>query len=382
MRVQFRRFRFAMAQLGIPLGVVNLSNRLLSRSADPPPEGAIAAADTVHRHPDGRSTWIIVLVAHLESGAVPSLPALEQNLLGLMGDFPLMGSRLQGDWWLPRAAPAISLLPPGSSPLEVAPLQRFELRQEVPLRIATSFERDWLVLCAHHFAFDGLGMVALLRGLLTGEGQGFPDYTSRTVKNRPWTDGVLRLVRPADRIAPSRRRPASDVFASMETDVSGPGITARLAQACGDAARHHNARRGRPLRRLGLSVAVSGTNGESATYRRVDVAPDQDIQDSVARSLADPLVPPEITRLPTGAFLLKPVLSRFSDTLLVSNLGRLELPGVRRVEFYPVARGRSAVAVGAAGLPDARTTLTVRARDLDQQDAARFLEQVAEALRS
>jgi hypothetical protein len=81
-------------------------------------------------------------------------------------------------------------------------------------------------------------------------------------------------------------------------------------------------------------------------------------------------------RLPPGAFLLQPALHRLSDTLLVSNLGRVELPGATEFEAYGVPRGRSAVAIGAVGLPDQPTTITLRARDLSPEDAAHLLDQI------
>jgi len=115
---------------------------------------------------------------------------------------------------------------------------------------------------------------------------------------------------------------------------------------------------------------------DAATYRRIDLSPGQDAETAVVTALADPAVPAEIKGLPPGAFLLRPLLNRFSDTMLVSNLGRLNLESVTRVEFYPVARGRSAVSIGAAGLMDKRVTLTLRARDLDSGDTASLLERI------
>lgn len=137
---------------------------------------------------------------------------------------------------------------------------------------------------------------------------------------------------------------------------------------------------GRRLHRIGISVAVGGVGGEGATYRRVDVSSLEDVEAEVRVALSDPTVPPELKGLPRGAFLLQPLLQRFSDTLLVSNLGRLHLPEVRSLEFYPVARGRSAVAIGAAGLEGGSTTLTVRSKHLSQSDAEALLSRITAAL--
>jgi hypothetical protein len=261
-------------------------------------------------------------------------------------------------------------------PLEIAPIEPFDLENEAPIRVVLAAEGSWLMICAHHFAIDGLGMVSLMRSLLTGErGSVSPDYTVVTAPRRPPTDAVLRLIRPADRIAPSDSTPSRDTFVSASVQLSGPHITARISRACVEAACEHNRTRGLPLRRFGLSLAVRGPEGEGATYRRIDVSPDQDIESAVTGALSDPAVPVEVKGLPPGASVLRPLLKRLSDTILVSNLGRLDLP-VNGAEIYPYARGRSAVAVGAAGIDGQPTILTLRARDLDRGDATSLLQQI------
>ena len=75
--------------------------------------------------------------------------------------------------------------------------------------------------------------------------------------------------------------------------------------------------------------------------------------------------------------LLEPVVDRFSDTILISNLGRHRVPGVDRLDFFPVARGRSAVCFASAAIEDGSTTLTLRARDLSPGDARRLLADAA-----
>jgi hypothetical protein len=65
---------------------------------------------------------------------------------------------------------------------------------------------------------------------------------------------------------------------------------------------------------------------------------------------------------------------------LVSNVGFHDLQGVTRLEFFPVARGRSAVAVGAAGVKSGRAVVTVRARWLSQIDAEGLLADLVDSL--
>ncbi len=324
---------------------------------------------------------MIVLLAHLEPGCGPPPSVLTERLEAAAPDFPLMASRLDGAWWTPSSLPDLSVAEPGATPLDIAPTGSFDLRHEPPLRIVRAADGNWLLLCAHHFGFDGLGMVSLLRSLLTGNRESAPDYRVATSRRRPPTDALTRLVRPADRVAPSATAPRTESFVAAQVPLSGPNVTSRLAHACAEAAVAHNRAHGRPLRRLGLSIAVGGVGGKGATYRRVDVSSRGDVEGAVTRALADPVVPPDINGLPPGAFLLRPLLSRFSDTVLVSNLGRLDLPSVTSVEFYPVARGRSAVSVGAAGLAGRPTTLTLRARDLDPREAASLLERIVSLIR-
>ena len=78
--------------------------------------------------------------------------------------------------------------------------------------------------------------------------------------------------------------------------------------------------------------------------------------------------------------MLQPVAERFSDTILITNLGRHEIGGVSRVEVFPVARGRSAVCIGSCAVVGGETALIARARDLSPADTRRLLERTSELL--
>lgn len=350
-----------------------------SRSQRGAPTDAIAASAPVRRHPDKRTTWIIVLLARTEDGAVPAPNVLLHRTQAAAIDAPLLASRLHGEWWTRSSPPTITVAEPFRA-LESAPLHPFDLRHEPPLRVVMSARRDWLLLAGHHFAFDGLGMVSVLRALLSGESEAAPDYSSLDASVHSMKPTLRRLIRPADPVAASELPPAGDSFSSIGATLIGPSVTASLARASALAVALRNAEAGKPLRRIGISVAVGGVGGQGATYRRVDVSDVDSVESAVKGALADPTVPAELKGLPPGAFLLQPLLQRFSDTLLVSNLGRVDLPSVRRLEFYPVARGRSALAVGAAGLAGGASTLTLRSGTLSQPDAESFLSRVAGAL--
>jgi hypothetical protein len=320
-----------------------------------------------------------VLLVRTEKDAVPPPNTLLERVEAAAMDAPLLASRLHGEWWKRSSAPAVTVAR-SDSPMETAPLQPFDLRREPPLRIVTSARRDWLLLAGHHFAFDGLGMVSVLRALLSGRSEPAPNYAELDATPHSVAPALGRLLRPADPVAPSRPSPDVDSFARTGVTLPGPNVTAGLARACATAVSLHNAQAGRPLRRIGISVAVGGVGGQGATYRRVDVSGVDEVETAVKGALADPTVPAELKGLPPGAFLLRPVLQRFSDTFLVSNLGRLDVPGVRRLEIYPVARGRSAVAIGAAGLVGGETTLTLRCGTLSQPDAESLLANITRAL--
>jgi len=85
---------------------------------------------------------VIVLLAHLEPGAVPALPVLVERLDAAADGFPLLRARLQGTWWVPATGPGVAVVGPGEPPLAAAPLQRFDLEREPPLRVLTSTDGD------------------------------------------------------------------------------------------------------------------------------------------------------------------------------------------------------------------------------------------------
>ena len=243
--------------------------------------------------------------------------------------------------------------------------------------------RDWLLLAGHHFAFDGLGMGVGTRGRFPPVTlQPAPDYSSLNAHAQSRVGALRRVLRPADPVAPSVVVPPSDTFVTAEASLSGRGVTASLARATAAAISARNAATGKALRRIGISVAVGGVGGAGATYRRVDVSTVDEVEPAIQAALGDPgQFHRNLKGLPPGAFLLQPVFRRLSDTVLVSNLGRLDLPQVRSLEFYPVARGRSAVAVGAAGSHGGATTLTLRSGNLSQSDAEALLSRVVADLR-
>lgn len=343
----------------------------------------------VLRHADQRSTWVVVLRATL---AEPLTPEVVGERLERVAreQAPVVGSRLAGEAWFDSEPPVVGRLDGDL----LGPLTtRFALDAEPPVRVAITADARTIALGAHHSAIDGLGLVALLRALVDApaaqaargsrapRGEAGPAASGRAA--------LRRLLRPADRVAPSVVAGPSDSFAAARVRPPGPArgsFSARVAAACVVAAGARNGAAGEPWRRIGLSIGVGGGGsagdriGNDATYSRVDLAAGEDVVGAVDAALRRGGEPSELVRPGRWLRLLAPVASRLSDSLLVSNLGRLDLPGVRAVEFYPVARGRSAVAFGAAAVGDGPAVVTIRARDLDADDAGSMLDDTVAAL--
>lgn len=329
------------------------------------------------RFPDPRTDWVVVTVATL---AAP-IDDLAARLAELHAAVPVVGARLRDEVWHPGDAPAV--IEVEGDPLLAPELDRpFDLAAEAPLRLLRSADGLRLGVVGHHAAFDGLALVAVLRALTAGDR---PQPVTSPPPGEPGSKLPLleRLVRPADPVAATPGVWPGDAYATTVVDVQGKGITGRIAEACVAAVATHNERHQRPLRKVGLTIAVGGPAGVGnvASYRRIDVAPTGPVASLVQEALASPDEPGEQVSAPKVVMrLLEPVVERFSDTILISNLGRHAVPGVEQLDFFPVARGRSAVCFASAAIEGGATTLTLRARDLSPGDARRLLADAAARL--
>jgi len=329
------------------------------------------------RFPDPRTDWVVVTVATLTA----PIADLDARLAALHEAVPVVGARLRDETWHPGDLPPV--IEVAGDPLRAAELDRpFDLATEAPLRLLRSPDGLRLGVVGHHAAFDGLALVAVLRALTAGDR---PQPVTSPPPGEPGSKLPLlqRLARPADPVAPTPGVWPGDAYATTVVDVAGKGITGRIAEACVGAVAAHNERHQRRLRKVGLTIAVGGPAGVGnvASYRRIDVAPDGPVGRLVQEALASPDEPGEQVSAPKLVMqLLEPVVERFSDTILISNLGRHRVPGVERLDFFPVARGRSAVCFASAAIEDGATTLTLRARDLSPGDARRLLADAADRL--
>ena len=356
------------------------------------PAPASANALALLRFPDRRTAWAVVAAATL---AAP-VDRLQERLAAVHRAVPMTGARLRGETWHPGPPPEPLIV--DDDPLAAPDLvARFDLATQPPLRVVAGSRGTRLAVACHHAAFDGLSLVALLAALVRPKdhpndpghveapqpGTGAVDDQEHAWgaprRRAPELRGLVgRVVRPADRVAASLARPVREALAVAEVDLAGPGVTARVASAAVAAAGAHNARLGRPWRRVGINVGLAGGTqggvpGNSSRYRRVDLRAGEAVGVALDAALARNREPLDQVWSPRFGWVLEPVVGRFSDSLLVSNLGRREVPGATRLEFFPVARGRSAVAVGAAGLPGGTSTVSVRARDLSSEDAGALL---------
>lgn len=329
------------------------------------------------RFPDPRTAWVVVTVATLEH----PLADLDERIARLHGDVPLVGARLHGETWLPGAPPSVDVV--NGEPLDHRSIDRpFDLATGPPLRIICSLDGLRLGVISHHAAFDGLALVAILRSLTAGER---PSPVDSPPPGPPGSKLPLlqRLAQPANRVAPTPGIWPGDAYRSQTVELGGTGVTGRIAAAAVAAAVEHNERHGARLPKAGLTIAVGGPAGVGnvASYRRIDVGPGDPIAAQVQAALATPDEPGEQVQAPKLLMrALQPVVERFSDTILISNLGRHRVPGVRRIDFFPVARGRSAVCIASAAVEGGETSLTIRARDLSPGDAQRFLDRMQRQL--
>ena len=356
----------------VPMSTVNQPEMLLPRTAS---RHELA----ILRFPDRRTDWVVILIASLVTPL--GIVELRRRLGGLHGAVPMVGARLRHETWYPGEPLQPVVL--GGEPLDDPCLDAaFDLATEPPVRLVLGNDGRRLAVACHHAAFDGRALVAIVVALLGGS---LPAPVTSAPPGPRGSNSALigRFFTPADRIAPSSTPPRRDTCVSEDVELSGRSVTARLAQACVDAASAHNRRLGAPWHRVGISVAKGGPPGVGnvASYRRLDLRAGDPVVPSVAAALLTADEPTEQTRAGLALTLTRPIVNRFSDSLLISNLGRQSLPDTARLEFFPVARGRSAIAFGAVGVDGMASTLSLRARDLTMPDARKLLGDAVQFLR-
>jgi len=255
-----------------------------------------------------------------------------------------------------------------------------------------------VLVAAHHSALDGLGLLGLLgivldapvrssvRGL---SAEGGSPAAGRFLRRAA---GRLReaALSPPLRIAPDRRG-AGGGDHLVETQV--PSVTggtptllaavARAVDAWNDA---HGTKSGPVTIAVGLSRRPGSTptlEDESAFARVVMTGRTPDAARSALHAAPpEPAAPPGSRALGLVARLGRPLSGRLGSTLLVSNLGRIDVPDeVRSIAFWPVATARSGVSLGVTSV-GAGTVLGLRARRafFTRTGAERLLATIAASL--
>jgi hypothetical protein len=337
------------------------------------------------RHPDRRTSWAQLIAARLSEPMDGLKHVFDARLHQLNRHSPMLGARLIASAWRPGPAPAVTEVE--GDPLRYPHLlDRFDLQSGPPVRVVVSDDRTRIALVAHHAALDGRAAVLLLRALVRGQMPSGRDEIARPPpKPGPRSDRwavMRRFVRPVDRVPPSVSPPARDSLA-VRVLPSRPLMVARIAAAAIAAIGDRCREKGWPWRRVGLSIPVGGaTHGIAnvATYRRVDLRPGDHVRQTISTAIKAGPLPRELERAPRSLRLLSPISDRLSDSLLVANHGTYELPGISRLAVFPVARGRSAVVFGSAGVESGDLTLSLRARDLSPEDAEDLLDRTIERM--
>ncbi len=378
-------------------------------------------------HPDQETAWAPVAVIYFEErrSGLHHLGDL------LAGEFdkrirdaaiiePLIAARRFGRFsWAPGDPPALQVASDPANPLPSRILGHFDLYSEPPVRLYIDPGHSWLTIVLHHAAFtDKHHFLTLLELLLAAQpavpsgkqatlgaggahllGGGREQLSLRHERERLPLRGrasdlagvVARLLSPADPVATSRSRPTSDTFAARALPPIGKGVSTILPQACIDAITAHNAEAGQPLRRIGVTLTRAGdphhrdphhrgpnhrgpNHRGMVSYRRIDLPAEKPFAAAFQRAERHERYPFEILHPTPLLSLAAPLVNRLSDTFLLSNFGWLSPAGVRAIEPYSVARGRSAVSISAMRISGGESRLTLRARDLCQEDAEKILD--------
>lgn len=359
------------------------------------PEAAIL------HHPDQRTPWAPSIVVRLAPGTLTPARA-QERLAALIQAHPILDARLElaaGRWVAGAGRQELELLADELHVLRT----RFDLAAGPPARIALSPAGDALAIVGHHAALDGRALVMIARALLGAapiEAVGSPapsagpsaaaapadaEQASGPSAGAGAREAMRRLLHPADRVAPTPGADEGEAFVAADLPAGSGVRVATLAHAAVEAVGAWNGERGARWASVGLTIPVGGppTLGNVASHRRVDLHGPADVAEAVRAALRAAAAPPDAALSPAKARLLRlaaPIVDRLSDSLLVSNLGLVDLPGAVAVDFYPQARGRSAVAIGACTPRGGRTRLTLRARDLSDLDAGILLGMIADRL--
>lgn len=332
---------------------------------------------------DPTVSWSILLEAKLSSVLTPEKARM--RLAVAVEERPWLG-----------AAPDVEAVPGKELPATRDRFAEAPYERGAPLlRVAVGTDEPVVLIAAHHGALDGLGLLAVL-GLaldvpISSAAKGIGTRTAdRSFLASAFQRLAEALFAPPARIAPERaERGQGDVFSARNLPRSRLGSSA-FAAAAANLTESWNSRHGKKTARVVAAVGASWRGGaapepehDSAFFRlrlgRKPVA--AEVGALLAARPPEPDFPARSSRIARlGTRLLA---SRLGSTYLVSNLGLVSAAdAVTSIAFYPAASGRSGVAFGAATV-GGTSTVTVRARRKDFDDAAvaGLADGIVEALR-
>lgn len=353
----------------------------MQRRVDP---AVLQARRVVGLYGDPDVSWSIVMALDLAEPITSA--AVAKAAESLVSAYPHLGR-----------TPALETFDTGDEAGVLARLADTPYNDQEPLlRVALSEAGTTLIVAGHHGALDGLGLLGAagqLAGLdLTSSARGIaPTDEPGGFATRSLGRLVEVLAAPPLRLAAPAHPATGDVLMARVITATRPGSAALVAAAAGAVRRWNAAASTRaPGRRLVIAMGLSRRAGtpsptpdrDTAYVRLVadDVRTTGDAQALLAGTAPEPAFPV------TDASGLAPRLirllsSRLGSTLLASNLGRVDHPGLVSLRFWPVPTGPAGVALGLASTPNT-TTVMVRARRgwFTEQATAELTDLVASEL--
>ncbi|UMO99476.1 hypothetical protein [Amycolatopsis sp. EV170708-02-1] len=341
------------------------------------------AGRVVGLYGDPTVSWSILLEARLSSTLTPEKARM--RLAVAVEERPWLG-----------AAPDVEAVRSEELPAVRDRFAEAAYERGAPLlRVAVGADEPVVLIAAHHGALDGLGLLAVLGLVLdvpiSSAAKGIGTRTAdRSFLVSAFHRLAEALFAPPARITPERAESGpGDVFSARILPRSRFG-SAAFAAAAADLTETWNARHGEETARVVAAVGASWRGGaapeplhDSAFFRlRLGRKPAvAEVGALLATQPPEPDFPARSSRIARlGTRLLA---GRLGSTYLVSNLGVVSAAdAVTSIAFYPAASGRSGVAFGAVTVGET-STLTVRARRKDFDDAATadLADGIVEALR-
>jgi hypothetical protein len=231
-----------------------------------------------------------------------------------------------------------------------------------------------ILVAVHHGVADGLGLVGLVGELtartIRSSARGLPERAD--YGRRP--PGLLRkLALPSGRLERSSGAGAGETIASLSAEIDRP-LTEWISASCRELAPRLD-RTGAPLR---IAVGASLRPGSNPVIEDrsafLEIEPGAPYPGKEISSLLRNTRPKTVTGTPAlapPAALVRLAGARLGPTILVSSLADLaDMEGaLREAAFFPVAYGRSGLALGLASV-DGLATVSLRSAngDLDRRE--------------